>query len=91
MKLPLQFTVTFVASYEALPDEDLPSVDAMLDRLETRHDQPEIRSMIVIGEHSLFATPRIHGGRHLYRVTWRYDARREPSVIVCITVASIET
>jgi hypothetical protein len=91
MNLQVHFTHTFVENYEAVPQSDLPGVNQMLDRLERHHARPEMRHILRIGDVSVFATPRIHAPGGVYRITWRYDDRDRPTVIVCITVASIET
>ena len=91
MRLPLEFTPTFVDSYDAVPGPDAEAVNRMLDNLEERHDQPEMRSMIQIGAAVLFATPRIYAPGGVYRITWCYDDRDQPAAIACITVASVET
>jgi len=91
LRLPLEFTPTFVESYDAVPDPDVEAVNRMLDDLEQRHDQPEMRSIIHIGSAVLFATPRIYAPRSVYRITWCYDNHDRPSAIACITVASLET
>ena len=62
----------------------------MLDRLEERHDQAEMRQVIHVGSAILFATPRIYAPDGLYRVTWCYDDPDKPGSIVCITLASVE-
>ena len=90
MRLPLEFTSTFADSYEVLPDRDLEAVNRMLDRLEERHDQPEMREVIHGGSAVLFATPRIYAPDGLHRVTWCCDYPRKPGSIVCITVATVE-
>ena len=89
--LPIQFTDTFAALFAALPHQDVAAVDSMLDELECGHDQPQMRGILRIGAHTLFATPRIHAPGAIYRVTWRYDDRDDPTAIVCITVAGVET
>jgi hypothetical protein len=91
LRLPLEFTQTFVESYDAVPEPDVEAVNRMLDDLEERHDQPEMRNVIHIGPAVLFATPRIYAPDSVYRITWRYDDRDRPSAIACITVASLET
>ena len=91
MALSIEFTVTFAELYRSLPPGDVAAVDRMLDELEARHDQPHLRAIIRVGEHSLFATPRISAPRGLYRITWTYDRRDSPTAIVCLTVARIET
>lgn len=91
MNLRVHFTPTFVENYEAVPRSDLAVVNEMLDRLEQQHGRPEMRHVLRIGEVSLFATPRIHAPEGVYRITWLYDDRDRPTIIVCVTVASIET
>lgn len=91
MNLQVHFTHSFVENYEAVPQSDLSAVNQMLDRLEHDHDRPEMRHMLRVGEVSLLATPRIQAPGGVYRITWRYDDRDRPTIIVCITVASIET
>lgn len=90
MRLPLEFTATFADSYEALPNRDVEAVNRALDRLEERHDQPEMRQVIHVGSAVLFATPRIYAPEGRYRVTWCYDDPAKPDSVVCITVASVE-
>lgn len=90
MRLPLEFTATFTDSYEALPSRDVAAVNRMLDHLEERHDQPEMRQVIHVGSAVLFATPRIHAPEGLYRITWCYDDPGKLGSIVCITIASVE-
>lgn len=87
----LRFTEVFADLYESLPLGDVEAVDRMLDELERRHDQPEMRNAIRVGDHTLFATPRIGARGGLYRITWQYDDRDRPSAIICLTVADIET
>lgn len=89
--LALVFTETFAALYDGLPMRDVAAVDRMLDELERHHEQPHLRGVIRVGEHSLFVTPRIHAPGGLYRITWCYDDRRQPTAVVCLTVAEIET
>ena len=91
MRLPLELTRAFVESYDAVPEPDVEAVNRMLDDLEERHDQPEMRNIIHIGLAVLFATPRIYAPGSVYRITWCYDNRNRPSAIACITVASLET
>jgi len=91
LRLRLKFTPTFVDSYNAVPEADVEAVNRMLDDLEERHDQPEMRSIIHVGSAVLFATPRIYAPHGVYRITWCYDDRERPSAIACITVASLET
>jgi len=90
LRLPLEFTATFTDSYEALPSRDVAAVNRMLDHLEERHDQPEMRQVIHVGSAVLFATPRIHAPEGLYRITWCYDDPGKLGSIVCITIASVE-
>lgn len=90
MRLPLVFTETFVASYDAVPGPDVAAVNRMLDGLEERHGQPEMRNVIHVGAAVLFATPRVYAPRGVYRITWCYDDRERPTAVACITVAAIE-
>lgn len=90
MRLPLEFTASFTDSYEALPHRDVAAVNRLLDQLEERHDQPEMRQVIHVGRAVLFATPRVYAPEGLYRVTWCYDHPDKAASIVCITAASIE-
>jgi len=73
-----------------LPEADLETVNRVLDDLEQRHDQSEMRNVIHIGSAVLFATPRIYAPGGGCRITWRHDDRDQPSAITCITVASVE-
>lgn len=88
--LSLRFTDVFAEIYDRIPDEDVDAVEDMLDNLESRHDDPHMRSVIRVGDVSLFATPRIHARTSVYRVTWQYDDRRNPTSILCITLAGVE-
>ena len=90
MSLPLVFTEAFIASYDAVPGPDVAAINRMLDDLEERHGQPEMRNVIHVGAAVLFATPRVYASRGVYRLTWCYDDRDRPTAIACITVASIE-
>jgi hypothetical protein len=90
LRLPLEFTATFAHSYEALPNRDVEAVNQMLDRLEQRHDQADMRQVIHVCQAVLFATPRIYAPEGLHRVTWCYGEPHRPDSIVCITVASVE-
>jgi hypothetical protein len=85
--LNLEYSDTFAELYDQLPASDLAAVNSMLDRLTVRHDQPEMRAMIKVGDTALFATPRIHAPDGLYRITWLYGEES----IVCVTVASVES
>lgn len=87
--LPLLFTQVFVDLYHALPTPDVTTVDAMLDALETGHGEPEMRNIVQIADHTLYATPRIYAETAIYRITWTYDDRNRPTAITCITVAEI--
>ena len=90
-RLPSVFTETFARLYEDLPARDVPDVDEMLDRLEENHAKAEMRTIINLGAHSVFATPRVYAPGGVYRITWIYDDRGTPTAITCVTVASIET
>lgn len=90
MRLPLVFTEAFIASYDAVPEPDVAAVNRMLDDLEERHGQPEMRNVIHVGAAVLFATPRVLAPRGVYRITWCYDDRERPTAVACLTVASIE-
>lgn len=61
----------------------------MLDRLEQEHDTAEMRTILKVGQLSIYATPRIHAPSAVYRITWLYDNRDDPKAIVCVTVAEI--
>ena len=76
--------------YERIPDDDVAAVDDMLDNLEIQHGDPHMRAVIRVADVSLFATPRIHARTTVYRVTWQYDDRRNPTSILCITLAGVE-
>jgi hypothetical protein len=90
VRLPLVFTDTFVASYDAIPAADVAAVNRALDELEEQHDQPGMRNVIHVGTAVLFATPRIYAPEGVYRITWCYDDRNRPTAVACITVASVE-
>ena len=88
--LSLRFTDVFAEMYDRIPDEDVAAVDDMLDNLELQHGDPHMRAMIRVGDVSLFATPRIRAQSCLYRITWQYDDRRDPTSILCVTLAGVE-
>jgi len=90
VRLRLRFTAAFAELYDRLPEPDLEKVNAALDELEERHDQPEMRNTIHVGSAVLFATTTIYPAGSVYRITWCYDDRDHPTAVVCITVASIE-
>lgn len=91
LRLPLKFTRAFAGSYDALPEPDVEAVNRVLDDLEQRHDQPEMRNVIHVRSAVLFATPRIYAPNGVYRITWCHDDPDQPSAVACITVASVET
>lgn len=88
-QLPAVFTDAFADLYRKLPRRDVGHVDLMLDRLEEEHGTAEMRTILKVGQLSIYATPRIHAPSALYRITWLYDNRDDPTAIVCVTVAEI--
>jgi len=89
--LPLIFTDTFAASYQEIPERDVPQINEWLNKLEQHYDQPDLRNMIRIGAAGLFATGRIYAPTGVYRIAWAYDDKKNPTAIACILVASPET
>lgn len=89
--LPLIFTDTFAATYQEIPERDVPQINEWLDKLEQHYYQPGLRNMICIGDGGLFATGRIYAPTGVYRIAWVYDGKKNPSAIACILVASLET
>lgn len=87
--LPIRFTAVFSELYDALPASDVDAVDAMLDELEQHHGDPYMRNIVRVGTETLFATPRIYAAADVYRITWLYDDRNQPTAIACITVAAV--
>lgn len=82
-------TVTdeFLRAYESLDEPEAAAVDAMLDRLETEHAQPQMRNSLRLGRFSLWATPRFTVGERTFRITWQYAS--ESGQLVCWTLAEV--
>lgn len=81
-------TDEFLRAYEPLDAHGAAAVNAMLERLELEHAQPQMRNAVRVGTINLWATPRFSVGDRTFRITWQYGPGS--TQLTCWTLAEVQ-